>query len=106
MVFVTSGGVLEYFSEKHLKLFLSKLNSLGKIICVFIEPVATNHNFNLHPNSQPYGWERSFSHNYEKLITNSGFKLWHKSEKSKVLNSKGKVVNLTNVFWSIIVAKN
>jgi len=80
-IFVTSRGVLEYFTEERLRAFLNEIHSLGKTIFIAIEPNGTEHNFKTNPGSQPYGPERSFSHNYPKLFKNAGFSLWHKSYK-------------------------
>ena len=80
-IFVTSRGVLEYFTEERLQSFLNKVSSLGKIIFIAIEPNGTDHDFKINPGSQPYGPERSFSHNYPKLFENAGFNLWHLSYK-------------------------
>lgn len=80
-IFVTSRGVLEYFTEERLQVFLKEINNLGKIYFVAIEPKGIEHNFETNPNSQPYGHERSFSHNYPKLFENAGFSLWHMSYK-------------------------
>jgi tRNA G46 methylase TrmB len=81
MIFVTSRGVLEYFTEETLKAFFNQINRLGKVIFVAIEPNGTDHNFELNPHSQVYGWERSFSHNYSKLFKDSGFEILHHSRK-------------------------
>jgi len=81
MIFITSLGVLEYFTEERLTAFFALLYGLGNIIFVAIEPNGVDHNFSINPNSQPYGHERSFSHNYPVLFENAGFKLWHESKK-------------------------
>lgn len=81
-IFVTSRGVLEYFTENRLQAFLKEIHGLGKTIFIAIEPNDISHNFNKNPNSQPYGSERSFSHNYPKLFKDSGFNLWHVSYKN------------------------
>ncbi|MFS4457079.1 class I SAM-dependent methyltransferase [Maribacter sp. 2304DJ31-5] len=81
-IFLTFMGVLEYFTEQKLQDFLIRLNSLGKIIFVAIEPNGINHDFVKNPHSQVYGTERSFSHNYPKLFKNSGFEFWHSSKKT------------------------
>ena len=79
-VFVTNGGVLEYFTEERLQAFLKEIKNLGKIYFVAIEPNGIEHNFETNPNTEPYGYERSFSHNYTKLFKNAGFSLWHFSQ--------------------------
>ena len=80
-IFVTSRGVLEYFTEKRLTEFLSTLNQIGNIYFVAIEPNGVDHDFSINPNSQPYGHERSFSHNYALLFEKAGFQFWHQSTK-------------------------
>ncbi len=79
-VFVTNGGVLEYFTEERLQAFLKAINDLGKIFFIAIEPNDGDHNFETNPNTETYGYERSFSHNYPKLFKNAGFSLWHFSQ--------------------------
>ena len=86
-IFVTSGGVLEYFTETRLQDFLDKVNSLGKIIFIAIEPNGVNHDFDKNPNSQSYGHERSFSHNYQNLFKKANFDIWHYSQKEYTYNT-------------------
>ena len=97
MIFVTSRGVLEYFTEGRLQEFFNKLDSLGKIIFVAIEPNGVDHDFSINSGSQPYGSERSFSHNYKALFENAGFELWHNSKKE---------LGRDDFFFSFIGAKN
>lgn len=80
-IFVTR-DTLEYFLEPNLQEFFIEVQKLGKIIFVAIEPNGSDHNFETQPNSQLYGNEPSFSHNYPKLFKNAGFTLWHFSRKS------------------------
>ena len=79
-IFVSSRGVLEYFLETRLQEFLTEINGLGEIFFIAIEPNDVKHNFETHPNTQLYGHEPSFSHNYPKLFKNAGFTLWHFSQ--------------------------
>ena len=80
-IFVTYGGVFEYFTEPLLQEFLKEINNLGKILFVSVEPTSPNHNFESNPNSQVHGFEWSFSHNYPKLFKEAGFSIWHFSQK-------------------------
>ena len=80
MIFFTSGGVLEYFTQKRLQEVLEYVNHLGPAIFVAIEPIGTGIDFTENPNSQAYGPERSFSHNYVKLFAEAGFTIWHESQ--------------------------
>lgn len=81
-IFVSSRGVLEYFIEPRLQEMLKTINQLGKTMFIAIEPNGADHNFELHPGSQLYGHEPSFSHNYPRLFKNAGFSLWHFSQKT------------------------
>lgn len=78
-IFVTYGGVLEYFTERRLADFLSYVHGLEQVIFVAIEPIGIDHDFDVNPNTELYGIERSFSHNYPKLFQNAGFNLWYES---------------------------
>lgn len=80
-IFVTSRGVLEYFMESRLKELFNQINQLGKTIFIAIEPNGADHNFETNPNSQLYGKEPSFSHNYPKLFKDANFTIWHFSQK-------------------------
>lgn len=79
-IFVTR-DTLEYFLEPDLQEFFNQIQRLGKIIFIAIEPNGSNHDFEAYPDSQLYGNEPSFSHNYPKLIKNAGFDIWHYSRK-------------------------
>ncbi|GAA0745716.1 hypothetical protein GCM10009431_21040 [Gaetbulibacter jejuensis] len=79
-VFVTYNGVLEYFLEQQLQELLIEINKLKNIFFVSIEPNGASHDFDKDPNTQLYGDEPSFSHNYPKLFKNAGFTLWHFSQ--------------------------
>ena len=80
MIFITSGGVLEYFTEKRIKILFDYLNNLGPTIFLAIEPIGTEIDFSVDPSSRPYGVERSFSHDYKRLFKEAGFELWHQSK--------------------------
>ncbi|MGB3773917.1 MAG: class I SAM-dependent methyltransferase [Leeuwenhoekiella sp.] len=79
MIFFTSRGVLEYFTQNQMIDLLTHLNTLQATVFIAIEPIGDEIDFIKNPNSQTYGSERSFSHNYTKLFTDAGFKIWHNS---------------------------
>lgn len=81
MIFVTSRGVLEYFTEAKLLDFFQQINRLGNTIFIAIEPNGIDHDLKTNSSSELYGYERSFSHNYEFLFKKGGFDLWHSSKK-------------------------
>lgn len=97
MIFVTSRGVLEYFTEKRLQEFFTMLNGFGPMIFVAIEPNGVDHDFAVNAGSQPYGHERSFSHNYSALFKKAGFEFWHYSKKE---------LSRDDFFFRFIGAKN
>lgn len=80
-IIITSRGVLEYFTQSRLEELFGKLVTIGNIIFIAIEPTDVKHDFNVNPNSQIYGFEGSFSHNYAQLFESSGFSIWHQSKK-------------------------
>lgn len=79
-IFVSSRGVLEYFIESQLQELLNNISKIGHTFFVAIEPNGGDHDFEASPNSQLYGNEPSFSHNYPLLFKNAGFKIWHFSQ--------------------------
>lgn len=83
MIFMTSNGVFEYFTEQQLREFIKYTSSLGQVLFIVIEPNDVNHNFELNPNSIVYGIEKSFSHNYCKIFNDYGFEIIHHSTKQK-----------------------
>ena len=97
MIIITCNGVLEYFTQSRLQDFFNELNSFGKVIFVAIEPIGVNHDFLKNPNSEIYGIENSFSHNYVKMFKDAGFNIWHQS-KENYLNS--------DLYMDFIGAKN
>lgn len=97
MIIITCNGVLEYFTQSRLQDFFNELNSFGKVIFVAIEPIGVNHDFLKNPNSEIYGVENSFSHNYVKMFKDAGFNIWHQS-KENYLNS--------DLYMDFIGAKN
>jgi tRNA G46 methylase TrmB len=82
MIFVTSNGVFEYFTEQQLTEFIEFTNTLEHVLYVIIEPTAFDHSYEANPNSIVYGSEKSFSHNYPKIFQDSGFKILHHSKKN------------------------
>jgi len=75
-IFITSRGVLEYFTQQQLQDLLKELKNLGNTIFIAIEPIAADHDFSANPNSMVFGSESSFSHNYMMLFKNAGFNIW------------------------------
>lgn len=77
-LFVTNGGVLEYFSRARLDAMLSHIsNKLGPAVFFAVEPVASDHDWSRTTESIPFGDELSFSHNYTDLFESNGFEVVH-----------------------------
>lgn len=80
-IYLTSRGVLEYFTEQDLLDLLSTISNMGNSIFVAIEPVGLDHDLDINPHSRLYGGEKSFSHNYKVLFPKAGFSIEYLSEK-------------------------
>lgn len=80
-IFLTFMGVYEYFPEEVLQEFFKKLFVLKNSVIVAIEPNGIDHDFEKNPNSEIYGPERSFSHNYINLLESVGFNVWYHAKK-------------------------
>lgn len=91
MIFMTSNGVFEYFTEHQLRKFIKYTKSLDQVYFVIIEPTVLNQNFEENPKSIIYGWEKSFSHNYIKIFQDYGFKIYHQSK--KIIHDNGCEMN-------------
>jgi len=77
-LFVSNGGVLEYFRRERLNEMLTHIsNNLGPAIFFAVEPVANDHDWNKTTESIPFGEELSFSHNYTDLFESNGFQVVH-----------------------------
>lgn len=77
-LFVSNGGVLEYFRRERLDEMLTHIsNNLGPAIFFAVEPVAGDHDWSKTTESIPFGEELSFSHNYTDLFESNGFKIVH-----------------------------
>ena len=77
-LFVTNGGVLEYFPRESLDKMLSHISkNLSPSIFFSVEPIANDHDWSLTTESLPFGTELSFSHNYRDLFNSNGFKIQH-----------------------------
>ncbi|AYN66672.1 class I SAM-dependent methyltransferase [Euzebyella marina] len=81
MIFVTSLGVLEYFTQNQLEHVFERISEFRLSFLVISEPKGINHDFNTNQNSEIYGPEHSFSHNYPTLLKKANLKIWHESYK-------------------------
>lgn len=77
-LFVTNGGVLEYFRREKLDEMMRHIaTSCGPAIFFASEPIAGDHDFETNSDSIPFGEELSFSHNYRDLFESNGFQVQH-----------------------------
>ena len=77
-LFVSNGGVLEYFRRERLdKMFQHISQNLKPGLFFSSEPVATDHDWSRSTESVPFGEELSFSHNYTDLFESNGFEIAH-----------------------------
>lgn len=77
-LFVSNGGVLEYFRRERLDEMVQLISrELRPSIFFSIEPVAPDHDWSRTNESVPFGEELSFSHNYLDLFESNGFEVLH-----------------------------
>ena len=77
-LFVSNGGVLEYFRRERLDEMLTHISSkLGPAVFFAVERIANDHDWSKTTDSTPFGEELSFSHNYTDLFESNGFQVIH-----------------------------
>ncbi len=77
-LFVTNGGVMEYFRRERLDQMLNHIAThLPPAIFFAIEPNASDHDLDHELDSIPFGQELSFSHNYKDRFESNGFDVVH-----------------------------
>ncbi len=77
-LYVTNGGVLEYFRREKLDRMISHIaEHSGPSVFYCSEPVADDHDFNRQTDSIPFGDEFSFSHSYRDVFESNGFRILH-----------------------------
>jgi hypothetical protein len=77
-LFVTNGGVLEYFRREKLNEMMTHISThCSPSIFFASEPVAHDHDFDANLDSIPFGEELSFSHNYRDIFQSNGFNVLH-----------------------------
>lgn len=82
-VFLTNGGVLEYFLQSELQCILQHIATHGvPAAMMIIENIGSDHDLDREKDSLIYGREMSFSHNYPYLFEQAGFAIQHYSERT------------------------
>jgi SAM-dependent methyltransferase len=79
-VLLAYGGVLEYFTQPALEELLQSLASRPPFCIAIAEPVDISFDFATAHQSQPYGSEFSYSHNYPQLAAKAGFQVRWKAD--------------------------
>lgn len=75
-IYLSFGGVLEYLTEQDLRGLWAAIAAKGKPAAIALcEPIADDHDFKTTPNSRVHGVEQVFSHHYQKLASEAGFKV-------------------------------
>lgn len=75
-IYLTNGGVLEYFTgEQLLNMFRQIAGRCAPSLFVAIEPLDARFNLATDTESRTYGSELSFTHNYPVLLQRAGFKV-------------------------------
>ena len=81
-VFLTNGGVFEYFLREELvMLFKHIAENCRPAAVAIVETIGSDHDLEGSSESFVYGRELSFSHNYPALLREAGFKIAHQSER-------------------------
>lgn len=82
-IFVTYGGVLEYFPPRRLQSLLSWIaGALSPSLVAIVEPLADGHDVDADPESRPFGAENTFSHPYPRAFAQAGLHaLWRQEVK-------------------------
>ena len=77
-LFVTNGGVLEYFTRESLDEMMSHIShNCRRSVFYASEPVAIDHQFDDSTKSIAFGNELSFSHHYKSVFESNGFEVAH-----------------------------
>jgi hypothetical protein len=72
-LFVTNGGVFEYFRPESLEAFMRELVKSGSSLALFYEPLVADHDLDSEPEAKlTTAGEYSFSHNYPALCRRAG----------------------------------
>lgn len=79
-IFLTYGGVLEYFPPRRLQALLGWIcGALSPALVAIVEPLADGHDEDSDPDSRPFGVENTFSHPYPRIFAQAGLQvLWRR----------------------------
>ncbi|MBX2821253.1 MAG: class I SAM-dependent methyltransferase, partial [Rhodothermaceae bacterium] len=89
-IFLTNGGVFEYFLQEELELMFSHIASkLAPAIVGIIETIGSDHDLAKEHDSLVYGRELAFSHNYPYLMEKAGLSVVYHSERVGTIEHGG-----------------
>ncbi len=75
-LFVTNGGVLEYFRPESLEAFVRLVAKSGSSLALFYEPLVADHDLDNEPEAKlTTAGEYSFSHNYPAVCRRTGLNI-------------------------------
>lgn len=75
-LFVTNGGVLEYFRPESLEAFVQVVVKAGGSLALFYEPLVADHDLDREPEAKlTTAGEYSFSHNYPAVCRRAGMNI-------------------------------
>ena len=81
-VLVANGGVLEYFTRAEvLELFTFLARNCAPCVISLTESIAADHNLAKEPDTYPYGFELSLSHNYSALLEAAGYTITYTNDR-------------------------
>lgn len=80
-VYVTNGGVLEYFSPSSLDLLIQTIHKSQGCVALFYEPISVDHDLSSDVLTDlTKAGEYSFSHNYPAVFKRHGFDIFFESD--------------------------
>ncbi len=80
-VFLTNGGVLEYFCREDLVALVDHIAArLKPSLFLCIEPLAADHDLERNDRSRPHGAEMTLSHNYPRIFSQAGYTIEFQAE--------------------------
>lgn len=80
-VVAANGGVLEYFTRPELEEMFSRLAREAPCVVALTESIAADHDLDHDPETHPYGFELSLSHNYLAILKEAGFTIHYVNDR-------------------------
>ena len=98
-IFLTNGGVFEYFLQEELESMFSHMASkLAPAMVGIIETIGSDHDLEKEFDSLVYGRELSFSHNYPYLMKKAGLTVvYHTERKGTQTHGGGRWIRVLGI---------